>query len=160
MQKVLTLFCAAGQPAWKRPATVAAKPAASASQPVPAQPVAAVAVPAARASVAAPAGAAQSLFQVGSNALNLGAGFGLGHGYLSGATTATPAMSLSYMRGAAQVGPGIIGAGRLISYQSFGWEDARAKAPRRNFYVGAAGPATTTSATASSTPTPAWAWAW
>jgi len=168
MQKVLTLICAAGllasgahaqtrpshQPAGKRPATVAAKPAAKpatkptpasaaksaapASQPLAAQYVGAAAVPATRASLAAPARAAQPLFQVGSNAVNLGVGFGLGYG-LGGATTSTPALSLSYMRGVAQVGPGIISAGGMVGYKSFGWESAGAKATWRNIYVGGRG---------------------
>ncbi len=72
--------------------------------------------------------------------LNVGVGFGLGYGYGNlGNTSATPALSVSYMRGLANAGPGTISAGGIVGYKSFSWQDGAEKATLRNIYVGARG---------------------
>ena len=164
MQKVLPLLCAAGllagaahaqtRPGAKAPVRRAAPahraatapkttPAANAAaRPAP-PPVALAATAAAPAAPGrlSPASAARPLFGVGTSTLNVGVGFGLGYGYgsLGGNASSTPALSVSYLRGLTQAGPGVVSVGGLVGYKSYGWESAGAKATWRNLYVGARG---------------------
>jgi hypothetical protein len=80
-------------------------------------------------------------FGKGSNALNLGVGFGLdyNYGYSSNQLSQTPAMSLSYMHGVGNAGPGAISIGGVLGYKSITWKDGSESATWRNIYVGARG---------------------
>lgn len=134
-------------PVKRLPATApkaAAKPTKPAAKPAPAPvavqaaPAPVMVAPAARPSAAVPALAGSSLFRAGSNTLNLGIGFGLDYGSLGNAT-ASPALSISYLRGVANAGPGTISVGGLVGYQSFSWQDGSDKATLRHLYAGARG---------------------
>ena len=129
------------RPTAKTPPTAkpAARPAAPAAAAVVAPALVALA-PAKQAAPAVPGRSANGQFGAGSNTLNLGIGFGLGYGsLLGGATTATPALSVSYMRGLLPAGPGTISVGGLAGYQSVGWESNGDKATWRNIYLGGRG---------------------
>ncbi|MBF9219822.1 hypothetical protein [Hymenobacter ruricola] len=129
------------------------RPAAPAPKPVvkPAPAVAATSssgpVEAERASSQEPLGKTLSMktvsdrsFGKGSSALNLGVGFGLGYNYTTGGnTTQTPALSLSYMYGVGNAGPGAISVGGAVGYKSITWKDGGESATWRNIYVGARG---------------------
>lgn len=81
-------------------------------------------------------------FIKGSNALNLGIGFGMGYGYGLGRNMSqTPALSVSYLRGVAEAGPGTISVGGMVGYKGISWKDGSggASATWRNVYVGARG---------------------
>lgn len=56
-------------------------------------------------------------FGEGTNVLNLGIGFGSVYSY-AGSVSASPAFSASFEHGLKQVGPGVIGIGGLVGYQS------------------------------------------
>jgi len=56
-------------------------------------------------------------FSEGTNALNVGVGFGASYAYLNSAS-ATPAISVSFEHGFKQLGPGVLGFGVLAGYQS------------------------------------------
>ncbi|MDO7877770.1 hypothetical protein Q5H93_23745 [Hymenobacter sp. ASUV-10] len=56
-------------------------------------------------------------FGEGTNVLNLGIGFGAVYSY-AGTVDASPAFSASFEHGFKQVGPGVIGIGGLVGYQS------------------------------------------
>ncbi|GAA4357165.1 hypothetical protein GCM10023185_21690 [Hymenobacter saemangeumensis] len=55
-------------------------------------------------------------FEEGTNALNVGIGFGASYAYV-GSVSATPAFSASFERGIKQLGPGVLGIGALVGYQ-------------------------------------------
>ena len=55
-------------------------------------------------------------FGEGTNALNVGIGFGTTYGYAGGAS-ASPAFSVSFEHGFKQLGPGVLGFGVLAGYQ-------------------------------------------
>lgn len=103
-----------------------AAPAAAAPAPVP--------QPAAR-----PAIAEQAVFHKGSNVVNLGVGFGLGEALVGSNVSSMPALSASYTRGVAQVGPGTISVGGLVGYKSYRWNYSTDKATWRHYFVGARG---------------------
>lgn len=56
-------------------------------------------------------------FGEGTNALNLGIGFGTTYSY-TGSVSASPAFSASFEHGFKQLGPGVLGFGILAGYQS------------------------------------------
>ena len=79
-------------------------------------------------------------FHKGSNALNLGIGFGMGYGFgYDSNVSQTPALSLSYMRGVADAGPGTISAGGVLGYKSYSWKYSGGKSTWRDIFVGARG---------------------
>ncbi|MBF9142353.1 outer membrane beta-barrel protein [Hymenobacter properus] len=126
----------AAKPAPKTLAKPAARPAAKpaakpAPKPAPAPRVAAQPAPApAPAPVPAPAPAAAAAvvgpFGVGTNAVNLGIGVGsrysYGAGFFGGSSSVSPALSLSYERGILPLGPGVLGVGGLVGYQSASYD--------------------------------------
>ena len=98
------------------PATATAPKAAPAPAPAPA--------PAAPAP-AAYATSSTNPFEVGTNAVNLGIGLGTRYsygGFFGGSSSVSPALSLSYERGIIPLGPGVLGVGGIIGYQSASYE--------------------------------------
>lgn len=65
----------------------------------------------------AAAKAGDAPFEVGTNAVNLGIGFGTSYAYLGSSVSSTPAFSASFERGVVELGPGVIGLGVLAGYQ-------------------------------------------
>lgn len=119
----------APRPAAKPVAKPVAKPAPRPA-PAPAPKPAAAAAPAPAPAPAPPARARASSgdkpFDVGTNALNLGIGFGnrysYGYGLYGGTSSVTPAFSASFERGVVALGPGVLGVGGFIGYQSATYE--------------------------------------
>jgi hypothetical protein len=71
--------------------------------------------------------------------VNLGIGFGLSDGLIGTNASSLPALSVSYTRGVAQVGPGTISVGGLVGYKSYTWSYGGDKAVWRHVFVGARG---------------------
>lgn len=122
----------AAKPVAKPAAKPMAKPAAATPAPRPAPapaPTPAPAAPPAR--KAAASSSSGDPFEVGTNALNIGIGFGsrysfgtLGYGYLGlgGSSSVSPAFSVSFERGIIQAGPGVVGAGIFVGYQGASYD--------------------------------------
>ena len=118
------------KPAAKPVARPVAKPAPKpAVKPAPA--AAAAPRPAAPAPAPAPAPEAKATsgdkpFDVGTSAVNLGIGLGSRYSYalggFGGNSSVSPAVSVSYERGIIPLGPGVLGVGGIIGYQSASYE--------------------------------------
>ncbi|GAB3732471.1 hypothetical protein GCM10027594_14310 [Hymenobacter agri] len=63
---------------------------------------------------------------MGTNAVNLGVGLGSRYSYalgvFGGNSSVSPALSVSYERGIIPLGPGVLGVGGIIGYQSASYE--------------------------------------
>jgi len=57
-------------------------------------------------------------FHAGDNLVNLGIGLGSRYTYVGSGVSATPAFSASYERGFRELGPGTLGLGAFVGYQS------------------------------------------
>jgi len=79
-----------------------------------------------RANPANPAQArvADNAFEEGSNVVNLGIGLGnrYSYGVGTGSSSVSPALSLSYERGVAALGPGVLGVGVFAGYQGASYD--------------------------------------
>lgn len=118
----------APKPAVRTPAKPAASPTAKpapAATPTPAAAPAPKPAPAATSS-AKSSSAGDSPFDVGTNVVNLGIGLGsrysYGFGGFGGNSSVSPAVSVSFERGILPIGPGILGVGGIIGYQSASYE--------------------------------------
>lgn len=109
------------KPVSKPVAKPAPKPIA---KPAPRPAPAPVASPApAPAPVPARAAASGTVFDVGTNVVNLGIGLGTHYSYGIGTgTSVSPAFSASFERGIVAVGPGVVGVGVFAGYQSASYE--------------------------------------
>jgi len=67
--------------------------------------------------------ASAQAYKVGADVLNAGVGFGYSIGYVSSANT-TPVLHVSYEHGFRQLGPGTLGIGGVISYQSASFKES------------------------------------
>ena len=69
---------------------------------------------------------ADNAFEEGSNVVNLGVGLGnrynYGTGIAGGSSSVSPALSLSYERGVASLGPGVLGVGGFVGYQGANYD--------------------------------------
>ena len=116
------------KPAPKPVVRTAAKPAAKPAPAVAAVPKAASApAPAPAAAPAGPAAASgDKPFDVGTNVVNLGIGLGSRSSYalgvFGGNSSVSPAVSVSFERGIIPLGPGVLGVGGIIGYQSASYE--------------------------------------
>ena len=105
-----------------------ARPAAPAPAPRAAAPASASApAPAAKSSARATATASgDNPFDVGTNAVNLGIGLGSRYSYglsgFGGTSSVTPAFSASFERGILALGPGVLGVGGIVGYQSASYD--------------------------------------
>ncbi len=63
-------------------------------------------------------------FDVGSNAFNFGLGLGTRYSYYYsyGERSVSPALIVAYDRGVTQLGPGVLGIGGLVGFQTVKWE--------------------------------------
>lgn len=72
-----------------------------------------------------PTAAVAQSYGIGTNAVNLGVGFGYSIRYYSGVygnSSATPVLSASFEHGMSTLGPGTLGVGAVLSYQGAKWD--------------------------------------